>query len=155
QVAGFGIPRPYPARWELTLTFKHFSTAPSKLVKKPLAILGAVQFNFVSPHAGSKTVADGLFRGFLQLGGAFGGSAELYGEVEHSRVVSLVVTSGHHSLLVGKRRPRQFVSYTSTVAGSTVAGLRNGPGKTARFDDPKGVAVGPDGTIYVADSKNN
>ncbi len=40
------------------------------------------------------------------------------------------------------------------VAGSTT-GVADGPADSALFYDPRGVAVGPDGTIYVADTFNN
>ncbi|MEQ1756771.1 MAG: gluconolaconase [Vicinamibacterales bacterium] len=42
----------------------------------------------------------------------------------------------------------------STFAG-TDRGLTNGPAASARFDTPSGVAVAPDGTVYVADTANN
>ena len=155
KVAGFGLELPRPARWELTLTFGDFSSAPSKKKRRqPLSLRGALQFNFVSPRTARSTTAIGLFRGFLGLGGAFGGSAEVHGEVEAGKVVSLVVTSGHHSLLVGKRKPRSLVSYVSTVAGSGTRGLADGPRGAARFNFPNGVGVGPDGNLYVADTKN-
>ena len=157
KVAGFGLELPRPAKWELTLTFGNFSSAPSKeeKKKKPLSLRGALQFNFVSPRTARSTNVIGLFRGFLELGGAFGGSAEVYGEVERNKVVSLIVTSNHRTLLVGKRKPRQFISYVSSVAGSATRGLKDGPGNTAEFNYPNGVAVAPDGSLYVADEKND
>jgi N,N-dimethylformamidase beta subunit-like protein/NHL repeat-containing protein len=42
----------------------------------------------------------------------------------------------------------------SVVAGST-AGFADGAAAQAQFRSPRGVAVGPDGTIYVADSGNH
>lgn len=42
----------------------------------------------------------------------------------------------------------------STVAGST-RGYADGPVRTARFSMPCGVAVGPDGAIYVSDTGNH
>ncbi len=43
----------------------------------------------------------------------------------------------------------------TTIAGAVVQGFLNGPGYRARFNFPTGIAVAPDGTIYVADSGNN
>jgi streptogramin lyase len=43
----------------------------------------------------------------------------------------------------------------TTVAGMAIDGLVDGPGAMARFRWPIGLALGNDGTIYVADSVNN
>lgn len=45
----------------------------------------------------------------------------------------------------------------SLLAGATdgSAGYVNGTGSAARFDDPRGIAVGPDGMVYVADTCND
>jgi DNA-binding beta-propeller fold protein YncE len=43
---------------------------------------------------------------------------------------------------------------TSTLAGGE-AGCEDGPVSQAKFNMPCGVAAGPDGTVYVADSGNN
>jgi sugar lactone lactonase YvrE len=43
----------------------------------------------------------------------------------------------------------------STLAGSGVDGFGNGPGPTAQFDTPFGVAVDGSGRVYVADTYNN
>jgi sugar lactone lactonase YvrE len=43
----------------------------------------------------------------------------------------------------------------STWAGDGLAGYRDGRGPAAQFNGPLGVAVGPDGAIYVADTYND
>jgi len=43
----------------------------------------------------------------------------------------------------------------STIAGTGVAGFADGSVTSAQFDGPTGIAVGSDGTIYVADTNNN
>lgn len=46
------------------------------------------------------------------------------------------------------------IGHTSTLAGSA-AGFRDGPAAEALFNSPSGVAVGPGGAIFVADTGNN
>lgn len=44
----------------------------------------------------------------------------------------------------------------TTIAGlANTGGLANGSGSTARFNLPTGIAMGPDGNLYVADAGNN
>lgn len=49
--------------------------------------------------------------------------------------------------------PTDYV--VATVAGIETYGLQDGTGQDARFRNPEGVAVSPDGTIIVADRANN
>lgn len=58
---------------------------------------------------------------------------------------------GNRIRLVGAD-PQRTVS---TIAGDGNLGLRDGPGAQAQLRRPTGVAVGPDGAIYVADSDNH
>jgi sugar lactone lactonase YvrE len=43
----------------------------------------------------------------------------------------------------------------TTIAGTGIDGYVDGPGVSARFRWPLGLAIGSDGTLYVADSVNN
>jgi sugar lactone lactonase YvrE len=45
------------------------------------------------------------------------------------------------------------VTTVAGVAGS--AGTADGTGNVARFNQPRGIAIGPDGDLYVADNSNN
>jgi ribosomal protein S11 len=47
------------------------------------------------------------------------------------------------------------ISQVITLAGGGVAGYKEDVGKAARFNSPVGLATGPNGTIYVADSGNH
>lgn len=42
-----------------------------------------------------------------------------------------------------------------TLAGGESAGFADGTGAQARFESPRGVALGPDGNLYVADTQNH
>jgi hypothetical protein len=55
-------------------------------------------------------------------------------------------------LRIRKVRPDGWVS---TLAGTGVAGYRNGPGSVAQFNGTAGLCVDTNGNIYVADSGNN
>jgi DNA-binding beta-propeller fold protein YncE len=61
-----------------------------------------------------------------------------------------VADSGHHRIVVTDLDGRVV-----QVVGSGEAGLRDGARESARFDGPQGVALGPDGRLYVADTENH
>jgi serine/threonine-protein kinase len=48
-----------------------------------------------------------------------------------------------------------FAQQVTTLAGSGGYGSTDGTGAAASFTDPRGVAVGADGTVYVADQLSN
>jgi sugar lactone lactonase YvrE len=66
----------------------------------------------------------------------------------------------HYRLICGNRQGTGVgadASFTTTwgvitFAGSPAPGARNGFGTNAQFDGPSGVAIGHDGTMYVADT---
>jgi sugar lactone lactonase YvrE len=51
--------------------------------------------------------------------------------------------------------PFGWAAQLRLAAGDGVRGMRNGPATQARFDDPYGVAMAADGTLYVADAGDN
>ena len=71
-----------------------------------------------------------------------------------------LATDAAGNLYVADTQNHRIVKITpggtsSTVAGTGTAGFANGPGGSAQFDEPTGVVVGSDGTLFVADSKNH
>ncbi|HEX8699133.1 MAG TPA: N,N-dimethylformamidase beta subunit family domain-containing protein, partial [Myxococcaceae bacterium] len=65
---------------------------------------------------------------------------------------AVVADTGNNRIRLIERDAQRTVS---TIAGNGEPGGRDGPGATAMFRRPIGVAVGPDGAIYVADSDNH
>jgi len=53
----------------------------------------------------------------------------------------------------GDAVPKSYI--VSTLAGTGDVGATDGPGLSATFSYPVGIAIGPDGSLYVADSGNN
>jgi len=64
----------------------------------------------------------------------------------------VVADTGNHRIRLIDTDAAHLVT---TLAGDGQPGGRDGPGAKARFRSPTGVAVGPDGSIYVADSDNH
>ena len=71
-----------------------------------------------------------------------------------------VAVDGAGTVYVADRDNNRIRKVTSggvvnTLAGSGMAGFADGTGTAAQFYNPSGVAVGDDGTVYVADSNNH
>ena len=107
------------------------------------------QVTTLAGRAGTRGYADGL------AGEALLGADPALG-FEASRGLGLaidgdgnviVADSGNHAI----RRVAPDGTVT-TIAGGNGWGLRDGPATTAQFAGPMGVAIAPDGSIYVADS---
>lgn len=57
---------------------------------------------------------------------------------------------------MGAAGPPAYYAPDSYYGGDAGLGdYRDGPAAQARFNHPRAVAVGPDGTLYVADQGNN
>jgi DNA-binding beta-propeller fold protein YncE len=59
-----------------------------------------------------------------------------------------IADAGNHAIR------RLFDGRVETIAGSGDAGFRDGELSEAKFEDPSGIEVGEDGSIYVADTGN-
>ncbi|MGH2730653.1 MAG: hypothetical protein ACRDJI_08600, partial [Actinomycetota bacterium] len=152
QAEGLGLLLPEPRRYDLSLSLDGI-TEPNPKRGSPLKVDGILQFDFIT-HG--RNLADGLFRGVLNLGGKFRGAPEIHGEVRNGKIVGLVAQSGSETSKYGDK-PSPFVTYTGTLAGGGYyeRGNRDGAGAQATFDSPTGVDVDDeDGVIYVADQDN-
>ena len=127
-------------------------------------------FGVAADAAGNLYVADGgdanTIRKIDTLGvtSLFAGSIEGYAEGA-GKMAAFNTPSG----MAFDRKGNLFVADTgnnairkitpegvvSTWAGTGLAGYQDGRGPAAQFNGPLGVAVAPDGTIYVADSYND
>jgi NHL repeat len=79
---------------------------------------------------------------------AFDVAGNIYVADTPAQRVRIVDKNGNVKTLAGSGSP--------TLFGAGVAGgYQDGPASQAQFDGPSGVAVAPDGTVYVADSRNH
>ncbi|MEO6419791.1 MAG: fibronectin type III domain-containing protein, partial [Polyangiaceae bacterium] len=63
---------------------------------------------------------------------------------------AFVADTDHHCI-----RKVTSAGVVTTVAGNGTASFADGPGATAEFNTPAGIAVDPAGSVYVGDSVNN
>ncbi len=96
-----------------------------------------------------RTVA-GSTRGFADGDGAAARFDTPSGLAVDSHGTLFVADSGNNAI-----RRIDPTGEVTTIAGDTVRGYRDGPGPTARFDAPVGIAIGRDGQIVVADTYND
>ncbi len=102
----------------------------------------------VSVLAGPKKISaayqpDSLARLFYRpMGLAVGADGTVYVTDAGNQCISRITPDGRVSNWAG---PHNYV----------VSGFVNGPGRAARFDYPAGLALAPNGTLYVADAGNH
>ncbi len=123
----------------------------------PEALIGAGVFFEISDNLGFTVPA---------RVSTLAGVAQTYGSTEGSR---LSAKFGFPSGVAQDSQGNIFIADTannvirmldpdglvSTIAGDGSYGLANGPGLTAAFAFPLGVAVGPDDNVYVSDTYNH
>ena len=134
----------------------------------PASIDGGFAFHgrpagLVVDPAGSLYVSDATSRTVRRVGNGgapavVAGPASGISGTAGRRVLSPVglALAGDGSILVADTTGHRIwavspAGWLRLVAGS-VYGYRNGPGAEAQFRFPSGVAIGPDGTCYVADT---
>jgi len=110
----------------------------------------------VTPQGVISTIAGGSTQGFSGDGGP--ATAALFGvitDLEFDAIGNLIVADR------GNDRIRRITpsGTVTTIAGSGAVGFPGyggdgGPATSARFNMPNGIAVGPGGTLYVADQLN-
>ncbi len=71
-----------------------------------------------------------------------------------------IALAGSEFIYTVEREKHRIVRFsrdgrTSVLAGGPDAGFADGDGASARFYEPAGIAVGPDGNLYLADQNNN
>lgn len=94
------------------------------------------------PNAGWGGFANGpgaQARFFMPVSLAFGQHGELYVADEENNLIRVIANDSQHTV--------------STFAG-TWNGYADGPALQAAFNYPSGVALGPDGTLYILDAGN-
>lgn len=103
----------------------------------------------VTPEGNVSTLAGSGTKG-AQDGMGLAAQFDLPSAIAVEASGSLIVTEygGHR---VRRITPEGLVT---TLAGTGEAGLTDGPALQARFNKPSGVAIGPDGSIYVTEYDN-
>lgn len=102
--------------------------------------------------SGTRTVLAGGTRGFLDGTG----TGARFDPDEESGVVmgadGILYMADHKNHAV---RAITTAGVTTTLAGNGSDGYADGVGSAARFNKPTGIAVGPNGRLYVSDNENN
>ena len=117
---------------------------------------GDIALDVPFPEAGVRTLA-----GTPGIWGLRDGSGEhaRFGGWSRTRALGLTVDRDGSVVVADARNHaiRRVApdGVVTTVAGGAGVGLEDGPAETARFNSPTGVAVGGDGSIYVADAGNH
>jgi sugar lactone lactonase YvrE len=104
-----------------------------------------------------RRIKDGLVSTFA---GGSQGYADGPGAEAKFNWLAGIAADGNGNLFVadtqsGYIRKIDSSGYVTTIAGAGSSGFSNGTGSAAKFKFPQALAVGPDGSLYVADTGNN
>lgn len=92
--------------------------------------------------------------GFADGGGTQARFKDLAGITVGGDDAVYVADAGNHRIRVA-REQADGTWNVQTLAGNGVAGFADGAGTQARFNNPQGIAIAQDNSIYVADAGNN
>jgi serine/threonine-protein kinase len=142
-----------------TGTVSDFSTG----LNQPRGITIDSSGNFYVADTGSNTVKKITAAGVVSLvagSGGAGGFSEGSGASAKFNAPTGIAVDKNGVLFVtdsGNNRIRQITTagIVSTFAGNGTAASGDGSGSNATFNNPKGIAFGPNGSLYVADFAGN
>jgi len=164
-------PAPTPAGWRAVVTSVAGSGSPAvRDAAAPLEAGFAEPFGLAADGDGNLYVADAGESNRIRkltpegavstLAGGSEGYADGAGATASFHTPSALAADRDGNLYVadtGNNRIRKVTreGVVTTLAGDGSAGHRDGPARQAQFNAPVGVAVGPDGQVYVADTYND
>ena len=125
------------------------SGTPSAVVSKIFTSSGVAKSNLITLDGNTVRYIEGA----PSIGGSYGmvydSSGNIYIADTVNHVIRKLTPSGQVTTFCGA----EIYSASGSRTGS--AGYVNGISSVAKFSSPKGIAIGPDNCIYVADSVNN
>lgn len=157
------------------------TTAVAELVINPKAALAPRTVRVITPLSGSQNEDLSLTDAFTVLPTTAPGSAEnnvstiagLAGQAgftdgsgSQARFNDLsglaigaddavyIADAGNNRIRVARQQTNSSWM-VQTIAGDGTAGFQDGAGTSSKFNNPQGVAVAPDGSLYVADAGNH